>query len=244
MANRVQGPQETAESLYQDLAQMCHKMGKGEQDLMIHFVRSLRPEIQDRVVTGCPRDMMTALQMASSAEARLGSIPFAPSLTAMLEQNPHLAALQKQVKDLQASQDQLKQEKTKIACTYCQKTVHSQADCRVYKKDREQESQDTMQQAIQQAAQQAAKEAARQATQQSGQQGAQGSTPQKPKPRPPSRKPFEGQCYNCKQKGHISRNCPHPRKPNPNKEQDSVIEDLRKRIAELESQKGKDKDPK
>ena len=242
LANRVQGPQETAESLYQDLATMCHKMGKGEQDLMIHFVRSLRPEIQDRVVTGCPRDMMTALQMASSAEARLGSIPFAPSLTAMLEQNPHLAALQKQVKDLQASQDQLKQEKSKVACTYCQKPGHTQADCRIYKKDREQESQDSIQQAIQQAAQRAAQEAARQATQQSSQQGAQGLQQQKPKPRP--RKSFEGQCYNCKQKGHISRNCPQPRKPNPNREQDSVIEDLRKRIAELESHKGKDKDPK
>ncbi len=241
LANRVQGPQETAESLYQDLAHMCHKMGKGEQDLMIHFVKSLRPEIQDRVVTGCPKDMMTALQMASSAEARIGGIQFAPSLTAMLEQNPHLAAIQKQVKDLQVSQDQWKQERSKTACTYCQKTGHSQADCRQYKKDREQESQDAVQQAVQQAAQQAAKEVARQSNQQTGQQGAQGSNQQKSKPRQ-NRKPVR--CFNCNEVGHVNRNCPQPRKPNPNRQQDSVIEDLKKRIAELESQKNKEQDPK
>ncbi len=141
LAGRVQGATETCESLYQDLAQMCHKMGKGEQDLMIHFVRNLRPEIQDRVVTGCPKDMQTALQMAQSAEARLGITASAPSLTAMIEQNPHLAAMQKELNELRNRQEQLKQEK-KPVCSYCQKPGHSQAECRIYKKDREQENQE------------------------------------------------------------------------------------------------------
>ena len=33
-------------------------MGKGEQDLMIHFVQGLRLDIQDRVVVEWPKDVM------------------------------------------------------------------------------------------------------------------------------------------------------------------------------------------
>ncbi len=210
LAGRVQGATETCESLYQDLAQMCHKMGKGEQDLMIHFVRNLRPEIQDRVVTGCPKDMQTALQMAQSAEARLGITASAPSLTAMIEQNPHLAAMQKELNELKSRQEQLKQDRGKPVCSYCQRPGHSQAECRTYKKDREQEGQQANQ--------------------------------QKQKPQQ-QRRSFDGQCYNCKQKGHMSRDCPQPRKPSGGKSQNSTIEELRKRISELES-KQKDQSPK
>ncbi len=210
LAGRVQGATETCESLYQDLAQMCHKMGKGEQDLMIHFVRNLRPEIQDRVVTGCPKDMQTALQMAQSAEARLGITASAPSLTAMIEQNPHLAAMQKELNELKTRQEQLKQDRSKPVCSYCQRVGHSQAECRTYKRDREQEGQQANQQ-----------------KQKSQQQ----------------RKSFDGQCYNCKQKGHMSRDCPQPKKSGGSKSQNSTIEELKKRIAELES-KQKDQGPK
>ncbi len=209
LAGRIQQANESCESLYQDLAQMCHKMGKGEQDLMIHFVRNLRPEIQDRVVTGCPKDMMTALQMAQAAEARLGMAASAPSLTAMIEQNPHLAAMQKELNDLKNRQEQLKQDRQPV-CSYCQKTGHSQAECRAYKKDREQEGQQPNRQ--------------KQKPQQQG-------------------KSFDGQCYNCQQKGHMSRNCPQPRKSGGGKNQNSTIEELKKRIAELES-KQKDQSPK
>ncbi len=208
LAGRIQQAHESCESLYQDLAQMCHKMGKGEQDLMIHFVRNLRPEIQDRVVTGCPKDMMTALQMAQAAEARLGMTASAPSLTAMIEQNPHLAAMQKELNDLKNRQEQLKEER-KPVCSYCQKPGHSQADCRIYKKDREQE------------------------------------VPQQnqPKPKQQQNKKFNGQCFNCKQKGHMSKDCRQPRKTGEAKDHGSTIEDLKKRLAELES-KQKDQSPK
>ncbi len=209
LAGRVQQANESCESLYQDLAQMCHKMGKGEQDLMIHFVRNLKPEIQDRVVTGCPKDMMTALQMAQAAEARLGMTASAPSLTAMIEQNPHLAAMQKELNDLKNRHEQLKQER-KPACSYCQKPGHSQAECRAYKKDREQENQQ--------------------------------ANPPNPKP-PQNRKSFDGQCFNCKKKGHMSRDCRQPKKTGGGKNQNSTIEELKKRIAELES-KQTDQSPK
>ncbi len=77
-------------------------MGKGEQDPMIHFVQGLRLDIQDRVVIGCPKDMMIAYQMAQAAKTRLSIMPLALSLTAIVEQNPHLVALQKSIFDLKA----------------------------------------------------------------------------------------------------------------------------------------------
>ncbi len=211
LASRVMTANDTVETLYQDLAAICHKMGKGEQDLMIHFVQGLRPDIQDRVVTGCPKDMMAAYQMAQAAEARLSTMPSAPSLTAMVEQNPHLAALQKDISDLKARQEQLKQERNKPICGYCQKYGHSQADCRTYKRDRDQMSQKPVQ--------------------------------QKQRPQQ-SQKSFEGTCYNCGQKGHMRRDCPNPRKSGGNKDQSKTIEELKKRIKELETQQKKNEDPK
>ncbi len=211
LASRVMTDNDTVESIYQELAAQCHKMGKGERDLMIHFVRSLRPDIQDRVVTGCPKDMMSAYQMAQAAEARLRVYPSAPSLTALVEQNPHLAAIQKDISDLKTRQEELKQDRNRPVCGYCQKYGHSQADCRTYKRDREQMNQKPVQ--------------------------------QKQKPQQSS-KSFDGICFHCGQKGHMRRDCPNPRKSGGNKDQSKTIEDLKKRLKELESKQKQSEDPK
>ncbi len=212
LASRVMADNETVESVYQDLAAQCHKMGKGEQDLMIHFVRALRSDIQDRVVTGCPKDMMQAYQMAQAAEARLRVLPSAPSLTAMAEQNPYLAAIQKDISELKTRQEQLKQERSRPVCGYCQKTGHGQLECRTYKRDRDQMNQKT-------------------------------AETQKQKPTSSSGT-FGGPCFNCGQKGHLRRDCPHPKKPVGNKDQTKTIEDLKKRLKDLEAKQAQSKDPK
>ena len=86
--------------------------------------------------------MQSALQMTQTAEARLGSTSSitALSLTSMLVQDLHLTAIHKDISDLRAMQEQLKKEQRPV-CGYCQKMGHVQADCKLYKNEKGQQSQ-------------------------------------------------------------------------------------------------------
>ncbi len=136
-ANCVMGPTETVETLYQDRAHMCHRMGKNEQDLLYAFVRELKPELQDRLLLGNPKSMESALELARMAETRLGAStgltqgPPTP-LTAMMNQNPKMNALQDAVEELKADK-KAKEQAANVICDFCKRVGHSQVDCCTYK---------------------------------------------------------------------------------------------------------------
>ena len=187
LRDRRQRPHETVHAYGQDIAQMCQRLGVGEEEYLHTFVQGLLPDIKTHVLCMSPVTMEDANQAATAKESSIAAgtkvaVAMAPSPAVSAQSTDMLNVL----KGLQETLSELKNPpNSRVSCQLCLAQDHVAPQCPSLMSPQCPQMSPQYSQTSPQYPQ---------------------MSPQYP-PRPPRRDRSQIQCYACGQWGHYKREC-------------------------------------